>query len=56
MEAIIIIFFVVAYLMIGIGFVARRSWPAYAILTWPLPIIREQAGKLWQRIRRKEGK
>ena len=41
MEAIIIIFAVVTYLMIGIGLVAKRSWPAYTVLTWPLPMILE---------------
>ncbi len=43
MEAIIIIFLVVTYLMVGIGLMAKRGWPTYTILTWPLPMILERA-------------
>lgn len=41
MEAIIIIFLVVTYLTVGVGMVAKRSWPVYKILTWPFSVIME---------------
>lgn len=41
MEAIIIIFIVVTYLMVGTGLVARKNWPLYTVLTWPIPMILE---------------